>query len=320
MEEVAGAQAASLLIEQHSQALSALRDEHQMTISKLQDSHSQALEETRSTHTALEQSLLEAKANHSVASAHLDELNAQREGLNHGFDQKIGPKQAGSPESQIEHESLVLELQESMDALSTLEKALLESQEERERLLVQIQELRIGPRPDHQTIIPPQDSLTLKLTEELTQTRAERDLLKSQLALERGSSVSSAYGSTTSRSITPDDSTTSSISTAPPRIDSRNVLGGGILSSPIAKILPPSPPPSGPVPLPPISRSPSASSNLTAVGRGMSSSEAGVVSPINGKLRSSSISSDSTILDPRIAQRFAEQDATVSHLHLASCR
>lgn len=154
--ELAGAGTLALLKQQHSEAMTSVQQSHEASLSELQSQHSRAIEESQQDHDA---------AIHSLKLAHKDELEQLQLNLRtHSTEHEEVVEQYSS--LQMAHQELLAqhrdlgnsisedklaipvsdsvmasELQEALDALSTLEKALVESQDAREKLLLQVSDL-----------------------------------------------------------------------------------------------------------------------------------------------------------------------------------
>ncbi|GAA6004770.1 hypothetical protein JCM10207_001008 [Rhodosporidiobolus poonsookiae] len=370
------ASAVALLHEQHTAVVEAAWGEHSTALENLQSEHTAVLEQERQAHadalasastapqaslTALEGERDEAKAAHASLLSELDTVRADLETSKAALAASSAQHEAASQRAsdlQKQHEvstaeianlrrslaqqqpssspSATGELQEALDALGTLEKALHESQDERERLLTEVQELK-GGREQGQTKY---DSIfkdlekyrasVTKLDLELVRTRKERDSFSAQLARQSLSSnaglglVASptnndSHSRFQDRTMSPTQSDLERATSPTFRSDSR-FLSNGSTYSMNGKPPPPTPPPSVPpppaplpnAPLPPVpSNSPlrttrSSSTSSTTQGRGSISGDTPATSIRSG--------TDSQSIDPRILERFKEQEAQISRL------
>ncbi|BGP45900.1 hypothetical protein JCM10450v2_001735 [Rhodotorula kratochvilovae] len=176
------------------------------------------------------------------------------------------------------------ELQETLTALSRLEKALHESQDERERLLAEVGELRGSAQPSNRSSyermfkdLETYRSSVTRLDSRLVQTRKERDSLSAQLARMSLSSASAAplglgirtqspqvggpmsptmdamspFSAASSRAMSP--SSELDRATSPPLRSERFLSNGSTFSG---KAPPPTPPPSVPPPPAPLPTAP----------------------------------------------------------------
>ncbi|GAA5822763.1 hypothetical protein JCM11251_004368 [Rhodosporidiobolus azoricus] len=195
------------------------------------------------------------------------------------------------------------ELQEALDALGTLEKALRESQDERERLLVEVTDLKGGEakgRTKYDSMFRDLEQYRQSVTKldlDLVTTRKERDSLRAQLArASLSSSAASAHHnglgisspttdappSMFSRTMSPTQ-TDLDRATSPPLRSERFLSNGSSYAASFAngKPPPPTPPPSVPPPPAPLPNAP-----LPPVPQG--------ASPLR-TTRSSSLSSTTTV-------------------------
>ncbi|GAA5848159.1 hypothetical protein JCM8547_004426 [Rhodosporidiobolus lusitaniae] len=356
------------LVDEQSSALSRLRDEHAATLEQKEQEHAAALAtaaassaSTDST-SALEAERDEAKAAHARLLAEVESLRSDLETHKVALSASSAQHEAASQRAsdlarQYESASAEIatlrlsvkqsqgggspstsgELQEALDALNTLEKALQDSQDERERLLSELHEVKgvaANGRGKYDSMFKDLESYRASITKldvELVKARKERDSLSAQLARQSLSSSNNAglgimaqaqspTGDSTPtgfhhRSMSPDlDRATSPISRSDPRF-----FSNGSTFSMNGKPPPPTPPPSVPpppaplpnAPLPPVPtssplRTTRSSSTSSAGGHGRAS--------ISGDTPATSVRSDSQSIDPRILERFKEQEAQLSRI------
>lgn len=283
--------ATSLLAEQHVAAQRSLSDQHAADLEALQASHAEAFSEQQTAHATLLG---------GVTSSHQGEL------------EKVG-----------------FERDEATKQTAELKQALLESEQERERLIEQVQQLK-ATQGQHETLakdLETSRSSVVKLEADLVQARQERDAVTSQLArlsvghqslaMSNGTGPGSpdlnGLGSSTSESMTPERamSPTNDVGRSSPgsRHDSRMLSQNGL---PSGKPPPPTPPPSMPPPPTPTNL-PALPNGVRSVTRSSSSSSAGRNSiSANDTTPGTSVRSDSTTIDPRISKKFEEQESQAS--------
>ncbi|KAI8453604.1 hypothetical protein BY996DRAFT_2614006 [Phakopsora pachyrhizi] len=222
------------------------------------------------------------------------------------------------------------ELQEALDALSTLDKALLESQAERERLLKQLDELRQQAHNSQE--VPLKEFSNLQL--ELNRTKHERD----ELLLERNRFLDNEASSVRSAFDGPGSRIGQSLRSDSPQLVVGIPQRNHLLSS--GKPPPPTPPPSIPPPPLPTALPGLPLSGGGGPGNGMYSNNSQPPPPValNGRrtTRTSNASSqisnshsvsgrdspstsvgtnsaiESSGIDPRILKKIDEQEGTVS--------
>lgn len=170
-----------MLNRQHSEAMNSLEDSHKSSLNELQSQHLRAIEETGPDHDAaiyslqvahkdeLEKSQIEIIRLRSQLTEHDDTVEqysslqmAHQELLAQHIDlsNSISGDKLAIPSNDS---AMVSELQEALDALSTLEKALVESQDAREKLLLQVSDLKANARQQNRsgsTESGPSESLT----------------------------------------------------------------------------------------------------------------------------------------------------------------
>lgn len=303
---------------------------------KLKDSYERKIDSLMIQHQAdlhaLEESILsstlsvdlqeERKANLRKIEVLTDELDYLKEELQKQKNQDLNQESVPS-EAEVE-------LQEALDALSTLDKALLESQAERERLLKQLEEMKELNSSDQ-----------LALTKEMDNLRSELDRVKQ----ERDELVRSKDSINSDQPQPPSDNSISrsaplnSDSPSLPGLPSRTQLLG------TAKPPPPTPPPSmPPPPLPsslstllgnnpgnlPVPNGIAASSIPIACKPTRTSNSSSQLSHTNNSISGSESSStsvatscliDATVVDPRMVQKLEEQESAIAKLtkQLSQC-
>ncbi|GAA5904781.1 hypothetical protein JCM5296_000759 [Sporobolomyces johnsonii] len=357
------ADALAVLRADHQTAIERIKAEHEQILVEQQNSHSSALQDAASTHQALlkvvEKERDDVSAAHEKVVAELEALRAEHAQTKAALVTSTSEQEAMTArfaDLSKQHENVVAdhqkelaaleerlaqpavspansELQEALDALSTLERALLESQQERERLLSQVQELRGGEdkgKSQYDSIFKDLEQYRasiVKLDSELVKTRRERDSLSAQLARASLSSnhglgilssspnpdstsvVGSPVASTPDRAMSP----VSDLGRNSPRHDSRFLNNG--------KPPPPNPPPSVPPPAAPVPNAPlppvPSGSPLRGVARSSSSSSNGHGrNSMSTETPATSVRSltDVQSIDPRISKRFEEQDTQIFRL------
>ncbi|GAA6019601.1 hypothetical protein JCM11491_002819 [Sporobolomyces phaffii] len=377
----AHALATGTLAREHSEALSALAAQHQASIEEATIRHSQALDglreqnatdisDIRAKHEETLQSVVtdrdEAKIAHQKALSELaslrtreaaaqaalstlttkhDGLSKHNEGVFEGQQEEIAllNQRLDSKAINGEPKASDTELQEALDALSTVEKALLESQQERERLMSELHELRGGDarrKPEHDSIFKDLEQYrasVLKLDSELVKTRKERDSLSAQLAR---ASLSSATHHSVGLGILPSALPSSLTNELTPRAGSPSGSTPDRAMSPVnefgrnsprpdSRFLPPAvpppsvPPPAAPVPNSPLPPVPSGLPLSRAARSSTSSSNGYSRNSISNETGTTSLRShaDVSTIDPRIAKRFEEQETQIARLvkQLAHC-
>lgn len=361
------------LVEEHTAAQSALATEHSTAIEELKASHAQVLADEQASHAkALEEltnghqeQLKSVEAERDTAALSHRDLLVLHEAL--GTDHSTTREALSTAETEREdvrqqlqalsekHDLLSADhakevaslqeqvgagdqdrtkLQESLDALSTMEKALQESQTERERLVEEVGTLSTSDEDNKgklETVSKDLEQLRTSVTKlegDLAQARQERDGLAGQLArfsVGQQSNASSngvisspdPNGATSfdSPSMTPDRAMSPSAeamgrSSPSGRHDSR-LLNGLTNGKPPPPTPPPSmPPPPLPTTLPPLPNPRDAVRGMT---RSSSSSSIGRNSISGGTdtTAGTSVRADSTSIDPRVAKKFEEQEAQV---------
>ncbi|GAA5932975.1 uncharacterized protein JCM15063_002258 [Sporobolomyces koalae] len=344
-------------LEEHSQALSSQEANHTAALQALVSKHEEVLQtivterdEVKIAHQKALSEIAKLRKSEALAQSALETLTTEHESTNATL-AGLSKRNHGVVEGQKEEIALLNqrleskavdasprasdnELQEALDALSTVEKALLESQQERERLMTELHELRGGDgqhKPDYDSVfkdLGQYRASVLKLDSELAKTRKERDSLSAQLARaslsSAGNSVQTGLG-IFSAAPTPasfnglGDSTPRIGSPTPDRAMSPVNEFGRNSPRPDSRFLPPAvPPPSMPPPAAPVPNSP-----LPPVPSGMPLSRAArsSSSSSNGHGRNS-ISNDASMrpltdsqsIDPRVAKRFEEQEAQIARL------
>lgn len=234
--------------------------------------------------------------------------------------------------AEANHASLNAELQEALDALGTLEQALMESQDERERLLSDISDLKkLTKKPSNMERALQVD--LAKIQKEKQVLVAEVAALKQQLSEHASSGIAASEVLIRTSSSTSDFETYLDASNGPPMPPPNQPLppipsiASPILSHPPAKHssvialmtsggssrAPPTPPPSmPPPPLPTERRSSVVSSNTR---RDSHTPSEVVVSPAMPQ-RSESISGDTIIsIDARVHAKLEDQEATIARLN-----
>ncbi|GAA5894695.1 hypothetical protein JCM6882_006660 [Rhodosporidiobolus microsporus] len=357
------------LRQQHTAELDRLRSEHAASFEQQQQDHAAALaavpvvphdslrvieeerDEARSAHgklatelDALREDLETQKTALAASSAQYDEASQRASGLAARFEaataEIVSLKQSLRQHEQTSAPSSNGELQEALDALGTLENALRESQDERERLLVEVQDLKGGEaqgRTKYDSMFKDLEQYRKSVTKldlELGRTRKERDSLSAQLARQSLSSSNAGLGISSpvsdapthfSRAMSPTQNDLDR-ATSPPLRAERFLSNGSTYAASFAngKPPPPTPPPSVPpppaplpnAPLPPVpqgsplrtTRSSSLSSTTTVHGR----------SSISGETAATSVRSngttDSQAVDPRVLERFKDQETQIARL------
>ncbi|GAA5830293.1 hypothetical protein JCM3766R1_002857 [Sporobolomyces carnicolor] len=367
------------LAQEHANRLSTLSTEHVASMNKIKAEHAQALSELKAKHEDILQTVVterdEVKIAHQKALSELSGLRSresaaqasltalstqyenvksklagiskQNEGVFEGQQEEIAllNQRLDSKSHDVTPKASDTELQEALDALSTVEKALLESQQERERLMTELHELRGGDsqkKPEYDSIFKDLEQYrasVIKLDSELVKTRKERDTLSAQLA--RASLSSSNNHSSIGLGILSSAPPTAALlSESTPRIGSPNGSTPDRAMSPVnefgrnsprpdSRFLPPAaPPPSVPPPAAPVPSSPlppvPAGMPLSRATRSSSSSSNGHSrNSISNETAATSLRThtDSQSIDPRIARRFEEQELQISRLmkQLAHC-
>ncbi|GAA6029356.1 hypothetical protein JCM8097_003635 [Rhodosporidiobolus ruineniae] len=365
--------AVSALRDDHSTQVENLRIEHASDLDQLHQQHTSALSTLSAASPdslkAIEAERDEVKSAHDRLTTQLqelrDDLQTQKVALAASSSQLEASEQRASDlarryeaatvelatlrqtvkqqQQQATAPSSSHELQEALEALGTLEKALHESQDERERLLTEVQQLKGGEangRTKYDSIFKDLEQYrhsVTKLDTELVKTRKERDSLSAQLARQSLSSSNAGLGITAQ---SPTAESTSSFpyramsptqselerATSPTFRSERFLSNGSTFAGMNGKPPPPTPPPSVPpppaplpnAPLPPVpnqsplrtARSGSTSSTITYGGRRGSGS--GISA---GETAATSVrSADSQTVDPRVLERFKEQEAQIARL------
>ncbi|CEQ39858.1 SPOSA6832_01442 [Sporobolomyces salmonicolor] len=243
--------ALAALTADHQTAIERIKAEHEQILVEQQNSHSRALQEATSTqqtllkavemerddisathekvvaelealraeHAQTKAALLTSTSEHEAMTARFADLSKQHENVVADHQKKLAALEERLAQSSVSPANA--ELQEALDALSTLERALLESQQERERLLSQVQELRGGEdkgKSQYDSIFKDLEQYrasVVKLDSELVKTRRERDSLSAQLAR---ASLSSNHGL--------------GILASSPNPDSASIVGSPVASTP----------------------------------------------------------------------------------------
>lgn len=289
------------------------------------DAKEAALSSIAAERDALSDRLDSLAAQHAnLVAEHAREVNSLRQSLK--VQQHAPPASASG------------ELQEALSALSTLEQTLHESQDERERLLGELHQLRgeangTSPQPHSRNSfehafkgLEQYRSAVANLDSQLVKTRKERDGLSTQLARMSLSSVSAGptglgimtQSSTTDaasqlRAMSPTSELERAMS---PTLRSERFLSNGSTFS--SKAPPPTPPPTVPpppaplptAPLPPVPQTSPMRPSRRASNSSMTTTEArrgslGPDSPANN-------ARDSQAVDPRLVQQVKEHEAAVS--------
>ncbi|GAA5920854.1 hypothetical protein JCM1841_002353 [Sporobolomyces salmonicolor] len=355
--------ALAALTADHQTAIERIKAEHEQILVEQQNSHSRALQEATSTqqtllkavemerddisathekvvaelealraeHAQTKAALLTSTSEHEAMTARFADLSKQHENVVADHQKKLATLEERLAQSSVSPANA--ELQEALDALSTLERALLESQQERERLLSQVQELRGGEdkgKSQYDSIFKDLEQYrasVVKLDSELVKTRRERDSLSAQLARaslssnhglgilasspnpDSASIVGSPVASTPDRAMSP----VSDLGRNSPRHDSRFLNNG--------KPPPPNPPPSVPPPAAPVPNAPlppvPSGSPLRGVARSSSSSSNGHGrNSMSTETPATSVRSltEMQSIDTRISKRFEEQDTQILRL------
>ncbi|BGP13736.1 hypothetical protein JCM10213_009049 [Rhodosporidiobolus nylandii] len=365
------------LRDEHSSTLDSLRAEHLTAVQQQQEAQAVALATASSSHDgsirALEAERDKAKSDSASLSIQLERLNEQLEAQKlvlaaSSAEQKAAAQRALDLTQQHEAASAEVaalrqaleqrersaplpatngELQEALDALNTLERALQESQDERERLLAEVQQLKGGEvddRSKYDTVFRDLEQSRASVTRldlELAKTRKERDSLSAQLARQSLSSnpglgimsqAQSLSGDSTPqfRAMSPDLERATSPplrATSPPLRSERFLSNGSTYSNPPlpppsvppppapAPTMPPPPAPLPNAPLPPLP--PSASPLRTTRSSSTSSASGGHArGSISESTPATSVRSgtDSQTIDPRILERFKEQEMALARL------
>lgn len=362
---------------EHSSAVSSLADEHKASLEKVNAEHAEFLADQQTRHASAIAALVasheetlqsvvterdEVKIAHQKALSELNSLRSREaaaqtalstlttthaglskhnEGVFVGQQEEIAllNQRLDSKPTDVTPKVSDTELQEALDALSTVEKALLESQQERERLMTELHDLRGGETQKKTEFDPIFKDLeqyrasVLKLDSELVKTRKERDSLSAQLA--RASLSSTNNQSSVGLGILPGSTPLSPLNDATPRMGSPTDPITERAMSPIhefgrnsprpdSRFLPPSvPPPAGlppaaPVPSSPLPPVPSGFPLSRAARSSSSSSNGHSRNSISNDTAAPSLRShtDSQSIDPRIMKRFEDQEAQVRCLFL----
>ncbi|GAA5990939.1 hypothetical protein JCM5350_008285 [Sporobolomyces pararoseus] len=336
---------------QHSLELASLTAKHEDVLQsvvterdEVKIAHQKALSELsnlRAREAAAQVALTDLTTKHEAITSQFAGLSKQNEGVFEGQQEEIAllNRRLDSKSSDSTPKPSDTELQEALDALSTVEKALLESQQERERLMAELHELRGGDslkQPEYGSIFKDLEQYrasVIKLDSELVKTRKERDSLSAQLArasLSSSNNHSIGLGIVPSSSPNPSsllhDSTPrmgSPAGSTPDRAMSPVNEFGRNSPRPDSRFLPPAvpppsvPPPAAPVPSSPLPPVPSGFP-LSRAARSSSSSSNGhsrnSISNDTAATSLRSINTDSQSIDPRIAKRFEEQELQISRL------
>lgn len=297
----------------------------------------------RMSQEAAQTSLATFTSKYDAINSKLAGISKQHEGVLDGQKEEIDllNQRLDSKASNIIPRASDNELQEALDALGTVEKALLESQQERERLMTEVHELRGGDsqkKPQYDSIFKDLEQYrasVIKLDSELVKTRKERDSLSTQLA--RASLSSSNHISQVGLGILPSHPSASSPNPAndfTSRVGSPNGSTPERAMSPVhefgrnsprpdSRFLPPAapppsmPPPAAPVPNSPLPPVPSGLPLSRATRSSSSSSNGHGRNSISNDTVATSLRSDSQPIDPRVAKRFEEQESQVWPLSLA---
>ncbi|GAA5911113.1 uncharacterized protein JCM6883_004273 [Sporobolomyces salmoneus] len=339
---------------QHASAISDLVKKHEdilQTIVTERDevkiAHQKALSELsnlRAREAAAQAALSNLTTQHDAVNSKLAGLSKQNEGVFEGQQEEIAllNRRLDSKSSDVTPKASDTELQEALDALSTVEKALLESQQERERLMTELHQVKGGvsqEKPEYDSIFKDLEQYrasVIKLDSELVKARKERDSLSAQLAR---ASLSSSNNHSVGLGILP--SSSSHLNDAAPRMSSPNGSTpperamspvsefGRNSPRPDSRFLPPAvpppsvPPPAAPVPSSPLPPVPSGLPLARATRSSSSSSNGHGRNSISNDTIATSLRSntDSQSIDPRIAKRFEEQELQISRLmkQLAHC-
>lgn len=256
----------------------------------------------------------ERQANQRKIDLLTDELDYLKE--------EVQKHKAGDPSREAAQSEAELELQEALDTLSTLDKALLESQAEREELMKQLNEMKRFNSTDQETMAKELASLQAEF-ERVKQERDELMQLKDSTA-EINSRSGHGMGS---RSDSP------SLPGLPTR---SHLLANG-------KPPPPTPPPNMPPPPPPTSsvtnpnlpgltgtttttssiattiRRPARTSNSSSQLSHTNNSMSGRESPSTSVATSCLV--DSSMVDPRMVKKIEEQEIAIARLskQLSQC-
>ncbi|GAA5979174.1 hypothetical protein JCM11641_008450 [Rhodosporidiobolus odoratus] len=361
---------------QQEQALDALRAEHSTAIDTQRQQHADAIATAASLHAesvrVLEAERDEAKSTRSDLDAQLGILRselethaaslasstaeleaASRRATNLAKQHEAATARIDALESTLQLQqqqestapSLDVELKESLAALALLEKTLQESQDDRARLIAELQAGKGGEVEGQAQY----DSLSKELEDareaiskldvQLGKTRKERDSLSGQLARQSLSSsaglgiaaapVSSSGDSTPqypTRARSPTHSELERATSPTFRHDSRFLSNGSNYSNP--PLPPPSvppppapaptvPPPPAPLPNAPLPSLPQVSPLRTTRSSSTSSASGQRRSSLSGDTVATSVRSgtDSQTVDPRILERFKDQEAQLARLN-----
>ncbi|GJN88660.1 hypothetical protein Rhopal_001626-T1 [Rhodotorula paludigena] len=297
------------------------------TMQQTLDAKEAALSSIAAERDALSDRLDSLAAQHAnLVAEHAREVNSLRQSLK--VQQHAPPASASG------------ELQEALSALSTLEQTLHGSQDERERLLGELHQLRgeangTSPQPHSRSSfehafkgLEQYRSAVTNLDSQLVKTRKERDGLSTQLARMSLSSVSAGptglgimtQSPTTDaasqfRAMSPTSELERAVS---PTLRSERFLSNGSTFS--SKAPPPTPPPTVPpppaplptAPLPPVPQTSPMRPSRRASNSSMTTTEArrgslGPDSPANN-------ARDSQAVEPRLVQQVKEHEAAVNRL------
>lgn len=175
------------LMEDYDKRLAEKETQHEDALIALQQAHEQAFEETRveaSTNAAeasktmakelsqAKEQILALQANVREQLALLNSLQAQASDKK-DLESEIQHLQGVMRQAQSTEKALQTELQESLDALQTLDKALVESQDERERLMREVSDLQKQAKVT---------SASDDIAAQLARSNEERDSLKSEVS------------------------------------------------------------------------------------------------------------------------------------------
>ncbi|KAH9450727.1 hypothetical protein Pst134EB_018249 [Puccinia striiformis f. sp. tritici] len=312
-------------------------DTRRLSLEKIQSSYEQKIEMLKLQHQtdlhALEEKFLtsnlssdlreERLANQRKIDLLTDELDYLKEEV-----QKHKASESQDSNREAAQSEAEVELQEALDALSTLDKALLESQTEREDLLKQLEDIKKSNMSEQETMA--KDFTNLQ--SEFARIKQERDeLIRSSKEFDHQSTGRPSYDGPNGRSGAGMGSDSPSL----PGLPTRTHLSSS------GKPPPPTPPPNIPPPPPPTNLS-----NLPGINNSGGSTSNSVNGTIRRPTRTSNSSSqlshtnnslsgrespstsiatsclvDSANVDPRLVKKIEEQENAISKLtkQLSQC-
>ncbi|KAL8281012.1 hypothetical protein RQP46_006691 [Phenoliferia psychrophenolica] len=335
--------------EAHDSTLASLRED----LSSVQSAHADLTSQHEAlalSHADAQSTLSHAEESHHSLAAEFDAATAGHDAVLHEHAEEIEALERELADASAHGEAASRELESSHDELNSLEQALHESQTERARLVQQLK-LSSASMQELESYKASVGKLEAELVRARTERDAFQTEVKrlaqassraslSQTPTTNGSASPLVNGASPAMNGSPDAGSMSSFDnprstatsdramspndegrmTPPQRIDSRIGLNGSVNG--LNKPPPPTPPPSmPPPPLPPTSggsiartgRSSSTSSIATSGANTRNSTS--IESSVGTSIRpASSNGTDSTVIDPRIAKKFEEQELQISRL------